>query len=141
MLNNDEFDEKKAALFLRVNISEIKSAMVALGFPSGLPLSRTDVDEIGTYLKAAHSSVDHSSSANRWRRKAEAIVNSPKWHSNVRLQRTRIGLPAEGISEDQARKLHDKWVKAWWDMSVAKKLANSVHMTLNSPCFGKGLSA
>ena len=77
-------------------------------------LSDQDIDDLRNYLGSEESI------GNRHEIKANKVLSQSIWRDAVSIARSKIQIPAKGITEEQARKLHLKWLHTWLDLASCK---------------------
>ena len=77
-------------------------------------LSDQDIDDLRSHLGSEESI------GNRHEIKANKVLSQSIWRGAVSRARSKLQIPAEGITEEQARKLHLKWLHSWSDLASCK---------------------
>lgn len=77
-------------------------------------LSDQDIDELRNYLGSEESF------GNRHETIADKVLSGSIWRGAVSTARSKLQIPAEGITEEQARNLHLKWLHTWSDLAIRK---------------------
>ena len=77
-------------------------------------LSDQDIDELRDYLGSEESI------GNRHEIKANKVLSESVWRSAVSRARSKLQVPPGGITEEQARRLHLKWLHTWADLASCK---------------------
>ena len=109
------FEEILGALGQRgckTNRAHLAKAMDTLDI-HGL-LSDRDIDDLRNHLGSEESI------SNRHEIKANKVLSQSIWHGAVSRARSKLQIPAEGITEEQARKLHVQWLHTWSDLARCK---------------------
>ena len=111
----ESFEEILGALGQRgckTNREHLAKAMDTLDI-HGL-LSDQDIDELRNYLGSEESI------GNRHEIKANKVLSESIWRGAVSRARSKLQLPPGGITEEQARRLHLKWLHTWSDLASCK---------------------
>ena len=106
----ESFEEILGALGQRgckTNRAHLAKAMDTLDI-HGL-LSDQDIDDLRNHLGSEESI------SNRHEIKANKVLSASIWRDAVSIARSKIQIPAKGITEEQARKLHLQWLHTWSD--------------------------
>ena len=75
------------------------------------PLSNEDLDAIANYLNT------QGSKGNRHEIKADGVLSGTTWRCAVTKARSNLHVPSGGITEEQARRLHLKWLHTWSELA------------------------
>ena len=111
----ESFEEILGALGQRgckTNRAHLAKAMDTLDI-HGL-LSDQDIDDLRNHLGSEESI------SNRHEIKANKVLSASIWRDAVSIARSKIQIPAKGITEEQARKLHLQWLHTWSDLARCK---------------------
>ena len=94
------------------------------------PLSSEDLDEIANHLST------QGSKGNRHEIKAARVLSGTSWRRAVSKARSKLEVPPGGITEEQARRLHLKWLHTWSELAVGKLQGLPVsEEAINEFCF------
>ena len=74
-------------------------------------LGDQDIDDLTNYLGSEESK------GNRHEIKANKVLSESIWRGAVSRARSKLQIPPEGITEEQARRLHLKWLHTWSDLA------------------------
>ena len=109
------FEEILGALGQRgckTNRAHLANAMDTLDI-HGLLIDQ-DIDDLRNHLGSEESI------SNRHEIKANKVLSDSIWRDAVSIARSKIQIPAKGITEEQARKLHLQWLHTWSDLARCK---------------------